>query len=152
MGRKVLDFVKKRESSIESKRRNFERLMFDNILGAYSVIDDKGSIYPITLMDISPTGCLFKIPLQYGSHRQFKKGDEITLRMYFTQKEYIPVIINIKYTQEFTDNDGLSYIRCGGRFDTSASSFQALSSFIEFLYKFAEHSAVDHGDSKVYFL
>lgn len=152
MGKKVLDFMKKREKSIEDKRRNFERLMFDNMLGAYSVVDTEGSIYPISMIDISPTGCLFQVPWREGENRPFKKSDEVTFRIYFTQNEYIPAVVTVKYAKKFTDNDGLTYLRCGGRFDTTTSSFQALSSFIEFLYKFAEHSAVDHGDAKVYYL
>ena len=152
MSDKVLDFVKKRKENIEEKRRNFERIMFDNVMGTYSVIDKEGSIYPVTLIDISNTGCLFEVPWNLENDEKFKKGTEIPMRMYFTKQSYIPVIVRIKYGKEFVDKDGQTYMRYGAKFDTTTASFDALKSFIDFLYKFAEHSTIDKGDAKVYFL
>ena len=40
----------------------------------------------------------------------------------------------------------------GCEFDDSMPSFEAIGSFIDFMYKFAEHSTVDHGESKVFFI
>ena len=50
---KVLDFNTKRQENIEEKRRNFERVMFQNFLGCYTVIHREGVIYPVELVDIS---------------------------------------------------------------------------------------------------
>ncbi len=151
MGKKVLDFVKKREQVVEKKRRDFERLMFDNFLGAYSVIDRNGAIYPIKLVDISRTGCLFQIQLNNENDNIFKKGMSFTFRMYFTQKEFIPTLVTIRNSRKVVEQDGTAYLHCGAEFDTSTSSFEALESFVQFLYSFAEHSVEDHGDAKVYF-
>ena len=69
MSGKVLDFAQKREQNIENKRRQFERVLFQNFLGAYTVIDQGGAIYPVSLVDISHDGlstCAFKYaPLSY---------------------------------------------------------------------------------------
>jgi len=143
--------VEKRKESIEKKRRNFERLMFQNVLGCYSMIDNKGAAYPVTLVDISHTGCLFQVPWNVKGDEKMAAGSELTLRMYFTKKSFIPVSVRIKYAKEFIDQNSQTAMQYGCEFDTSTSSFQALSSFIDFLYKFAEHSAVDHGDTKVFF-
>jgi hypothetical protein len=149
---KVLDFNKKREDNIEHKRRAVERIMFDNFLGTYSVIDGAGGIYPIDIIDISRSGCMIQVPYDKGTDKTFKEGEEFTLRLYFTKASYIPAHVTIKYGKEFTDKNDKKYMQFGCEFDTEVASFEALESFINFLYKFAEHSAVDRGDSKIYFL
>ena len=58
----ILSFSDKREENIERKRRNFERVLFNNFLGAYSVIDQAGVVFPIEMQDISPDGMSFLVP------------------------------------------------------------------------------------------
>ncbi len=148
---KVISFTKKRKEIIEQKRRAFERLVFQNFLGAYTVIDQGEGIYPIKLIDISKTGCLFQTSWDSKRDRKITNGTELTLRMYFTQKSFIPVVLKIKYGKEFQEN-GMTYMRYGCEFETDIPSFAAMNSFIDFLYKFAEYSVVDQGTTKVYFL
>ena len=74
--KKVLDFTAKREEHIEHKRRAVERIMFDNFLGTYSVIDESGSIYPIKILDISRNGCLFQVPFNKGTDKKFSQDAE----------------------------------------------------------------------------
>ena len=152
MSDKVLNFVEKRKESIEKKRRTFERIMFENVLGAYTVINNDGAIYPVNLVDISYDGCLFQVPWNVKTDKKFNNNFELTMRMYFTKKSYVPVMVRIKYSKEHIDKDGQSYLQYGCEFDKSVPSFQALGCFIDFLYKFAEFSSLDKGDSKVYFL
>ena len=83
---KVLDFVGKRKETVEKKRRSFERLLFQNFLGAYSVIHEADSIYPVTLVDISNDGCLFQVPWDAKRNKKIDIETELTLRMYFTKK------------------------------------------------------------------
>lgn len=149
---KVLDFVGKRKENIEQKRRNFERILFQNFLGAYTVLNKDGVIYPITLVDISHDGCLFQVPWNFNKDVPMEKDSEVSFRMYFTKKSYIPVIASVKYNSEFVDQDGQTYMQYGCSFDKSMPSFEALESFINFLYQFAEHSAIDKGDQKSFFL
>lgn len=149
---KLLDFNKKREAAIEQKRRSFERILFQNFLGAYSVIDQAGSVYPIELVDISKEGCLFQIPWDVKSGTPYQAGHELSLRIYFTKDSYIPTTVAVKHSSETVAQNGNTYMQYGCTFDKSLPSFEALQSFIDFLYKFAEHSAIDRGDSRVYFL
>lgn len=150
MTEKVLDFNSKRIENIEEKRRNFERVLFQNFLGCYTVIQQEGVIYPVELVDISSDGCLFQVPWDVKSGKKFDPGTEVTLRFYFTNSTYIPVIVESKYGKEYVDNTGETYMRYGCEFDTSYPTFEALKPFIEFMYKFAEHSATDKGDTKIY--
>ena len=149
---KVIDFQAKREESIEKRKRSFERVLFSEFLGSYAEIDDNGTKFQVTMVDISRTGCLFQIPFSEGSKNHFEKNKEITVRVYFTKDDFIPLSINIKHFNEHIDERGDACLRFGGEFDQSLPSFQAFKPFIEFIYKFAEFSCIDHGEPKVYFL
>lgn len=148
---KVLSFNDKREENIERKRRNFERILFNNLLGVYSVIDQAGVVFPIEMIDISYDGMSFRVPRgAIGS--TFKKEDDLTLRMYFMKDTFVPVLTNIKWSKDMKGEDGEIYLEYGVKFDKSVPTFEALRPFIEFLYKFAELSTEDKGKSKVYYL
>ena len=148
---KVLDFNKKKADTIEQKRRAFNRIVFQNFLGAYSVIDDNGSIYPVTMVDIAGDGCSFQVPWNPSRDKKLASGFEVNMRMYFTDKSYIPVIMNVRHGKEVLGADGITYMQYGCEFDKTVATFEAMQSFIDFIYRFAEHSAIDKGDTKVYF-
>lgn len=148
---KVLDFQSKRKENIEQKRRSFERIVFQNFLGAYTVIDQEGTLYSVNLVDISHDGCLFQVPWNPKKDKKMASEQEVSMRMYFTGQSYIPVLMNIKYAREVVDQHGDTYMQYGCEFDKSCSSFEALSHFIEFLYKFAEYSTIDKHQVKSYF-
>ncbi|MEA9357013.1 PilZ domain-containing protein [Bacteriovorax sp. PP10] len=148
---KVLDFNKKKADTIEQKRRAFNRIVFQNFLGAYSVIDDNGSIYPVTMVDIAGDGCSFQVPWNPTRDKKLASGFEVNMRMYFTDKSYIPVIMNVRHGKEVLGSDGITYMQYGCEFDKTVATFEAMQSFIDFIYRFAEHSAIDKGDTKVYF-
>ncbi len=148
---KILDFNKKKADTIEQKRRAFNRIVFQNFLGAYSVIDDNGSIYPVTMVDIAGDGCSFQVPFNTAKDKTLAYDFEVSMRMYFTEHSYIPVIMNVRQSREVLSDDGRTFMQYGCEFDKTSPSFEALGSFIDFIYKFAEHSAIDKGDTKVYF-
>ena len=152
MSAKVLSFQQKKSETIEKKRRAFERIMFQNVMGVYTVIDKVNSIYPIELVDISHDGCLFQVPHNPKTDAKFKAEEEFTLRIYFTESSYVPVIVKVKHGTEFTHNDGRRFMRYGCEFDKTTSGFETITSFVDFLCRFAEHSMIDRGDNKVYFL
>lgn len=150
--KKVVDFSEKRKQSIEQKRRTFERVVFQEFLGVYSVIDDQGSNYPVSLVDISHDGCQFQLPFSAKAKNQFKSGTEVTLKFFFTKGSYLPAVVTVRHGSEYIDKDGNAWLRLGGEFDTSLPSFTALHSFIQFMYQYAEFSCLDKGESKVFFL
>lgn len=150
--KKVVDFSQKRRENIEQKRRSFERVVFQEFLGVYSVVDDQGSSFPIKLVDISADGCQFQLPFSLKAKNQFKSGTEVTLKLFFTKGTFIPAVVTVRHATEYVDQQGDAWLRLGGEFDTSLPSFQALSHFIQFIYQYAEFSCVDRGESKVYFL
>ncbi len=149
---KVLDFVEKRSQNIEEKRQGFERILFRNILGTYTVLDNEGTIYPVKLIDVSRAGCMFEIPWNPKKDKRYEKEEEIKMRMYFSEKSFIPVLVKIKYSMEKIEGGGQAFMRYGCEFDKSLTSFKALESFIDFLYNFAEYSTIDTNENKTYFL
>jgi hypothetical protein len=150
--KKVVDFNEKRKQSIEQKRRSFERVVFQEFLGVYSVVDDQGTGFPIKLVDISADGCQFQLPFSLKAKNQFKSGTEVTLKLFFTKGTYLPAVVTVRHATEYVDQQGDAWLRLGGDFDSSLPSFQALSSFIKFIYQYAEFSCLDKGESKVFFL
>lgn len=150
--KKVVDFSEKRKKSIEQKRRTFERVVFQEFLGVYTVIDDENSGFEIKLLDISKDGCQFQVPFTMKAKNQFKAGTELTLKLFFTKGTYLPAVVVVRHNSEYIDEKGNAWLRIGGAFDTSLPSFKALSSFINFIYQYAEFSCVDKGESKVFFL
>jgi hypothetical protein len=150
--KKVVDFNKKRQENIEQKRRTFERVVFQEFLGVYTVVDDQGTSFPIKLVDVSKDGCQFQLPFSAKAKNQFKSGTEVTLKLFFTKGTFIPAVVTVRHTSEYIDEHGDAWLRLGGEFDTSLPSFKALSHFIEFIYQYAEFSCLDKGEGKVYFL
>jgi hypothetical protein len=152
MSDEAIDFLERRKKNIESKKRQFERVVFQDFMGTYTVVDEAGTGYPIELVDISYTGCQFQVPARDANSPQFEEGKEVNLKLYFTKFSYIPVVLTIKRQSEHRDQQNREWIRIGGEFDETVPSFQALKSFIDFIYQYAEFSVIDKGESKVYFL
>ena len=150
--KKVVDFNSRRKESIEQKRRTFERVVFQEFLGVDAVVDDQGTGFPIKLVDISKDGLQFQLPFTQKAKNQFKSGTETTLKLFFTKGSYLPAVVTVRHASEYIDKDGMAWLRLGGTFDTSLPSFKAISSFIDFIYQYAEFSCLDKGQSKVYFL
>ena len=148
----VINFSQKRSENVEDKRRAFERILFQNFMGTYTVVDENGSVFPIGMVDVSYDGCMFQIPWNHKKAEEvFPVGEDVTLRFYFTEKSYLPLVVNVRHISEHVDATG-TFKRFGCSFDKETQSYQAFKSFVDFIYRFAEHSVVDRGDHKVYFL
>jgi hypothetical protein len=150
--KKVVDFNQKKKEAIEQKRRQFERVVFKEFLGVYTVIDDHGTSLPIKLVDISKEGCQIQLPFSAKAKATFSSEKEIELKLFFTKGSYLPAIVTIRHASEYIDEDGDAWLRLGCAFDTSLPTFKPLAHFIDFIYQYAEYSCIDHTTSKVYFL
>ncbi len=148
----VINFNKKRDEVVEKKRRNFERILFKDLMGCYTVVDKNDTLYSVELVDISEEGCLFQVPFTKNSIKKFKQGKKLPFRFYFTDKSYLPIVVEIRHGTEFTGPDGQKYMRYGCQFDQETHSYEVLDSFIKFIYKFAEYSSIDQGNTKINFL
>lgn len=151
MSDKVIDFCKKRKESVEKKRRNFERVMFQNFLGFKSVISYDGELYSVKIIDISQTGVLFQVPDFLQRQKEWKKDDVLALRLYFTDESYIMALVEVRYARFHRDPVDGRTMQYGCEFDQKVSTFEAFKSFIDFICKYAEHSSLDR-ESDIHFL
>ena len=143
----LLSFSSIRKEKIEEKRRNYERVMFRDILNVYTIVENTG-LQPIELIDISRGGMLFQVPK--SSDFVCKEGDELRLRMYFASESYLPIsvqVVRVVYAIE----DGVSFSRYGCRIDKGLSSYEALDHFVQFIGKCAEHGHEDCENLKIYY-
>ena len=143
----LLSFSSVRKEKIEEKRRNYERVMFRDILNVYTTVENSG-LQPIELIDISRGGLLFQIPK--SSDFECKEGDELSFRMYFASESFLPIRAKVVRVVDAIE-DGISFSRYGCRIDTGLSSYEALDHFVQFISKCAEHGHEDHESLKIYY-
>jgi hypothetical protein len=148
----VVDFQSKRKDAIEKKKRQFERFLFDDFLGCFAEVDDNGTNFPVKLVNVSETGCKVETPWNPNTHKSLSQMEDLTLRVYFTKKSFIPLVMTIARSEEVVNEDGTVHMQYGCEFDESLPGFQAWKSFVDFIGKYAEFSSFDKGDQKVYFL
>ena len=90
----VIDFSAIRDAKIEEKRRKYERVLFKNILGVYCVAEGEG-LKAVELIDISPEGLSFQLPVGSPNTKSIQVGTEMTIRFYFSQDTFIPVSLKV---------------------------------------------------------
>jgi len=147
-GSNIIQLGEVRKRKIDQKRRNVERVLFRNLLGVYSSVDDSDGLVGVQLIDISRDGLSFQIPWHPGLALHYEIGEFINLRLYFGQDSYLPCAVEIRHTQEVLEAAQI-FMRYGGQIDKSFRSYEALESFIEFIYRYAEHSKAEDGKIKI---
>ncbi len=146
---KVISFTKARKEHVEEKRRKYERILFKQILGAYCLIENEG-LKAIELVDLSNEGLSFQLPLNSKNLTSIKEGKVITLRLYFSEQTYLPVVLKIENKRPCIEN-GQQFQRFGCSISKDTQSFAAYHSFVTFLAQYAEASHQDGGEHKVHY-
>lgn len=145
----VIDFSEIRAQKLEEKRRKTERIFFKQLLGVYCVTGDD-RVRPIEMIDVSEEGVAFQVPFENKS-LQPNLGDEVPLRLYFSQDTYLPIVAKVQNARACIEQ-GARYMRFGCTVDTQMQSYDAFLSFVRFLILYAEHSHRDKGDVTVFYL
>ena len=113
MDAKILDFVSHRKSNLEDKKRKFERIMFENLFGAYLVHESGDDVFKMNLIDVSYEGCLIEMPrIQNQKLSSFRPNDELVFRLYFSDKSFIPITIQVKRVIEKIEG-GMAFTQLG---------------------------------------
>ena len=143
---KIVDLNSYRKNKNEERRREYERVLFNRVLGVYSFAEKTG-LHHVEVVDISFSGIKFKeevpeVPL--------KVGQKIALRFYFTPGSYLRLVVDIKRVTPFTEDDkeGLEY---GCELDKSTRSYEVLKQLINFMYKYAEIACQDPSPPMIWF-
>ena len=128
---KVVKFSELQKKKDERNRRQYQRVLMSNILGAFAVIDQKG-LLEIDLVDISEEGIRFSMPKGYG---MFRKGEKLAFRLYFSQDDYIPLIIKIAWRQADNKN-GVQVVNYGCQIEADEEVKACIQSLIVFIQQY----------------
>ena len=144
---KVVSMSDVRKVKQDNLRREYERVLFNKILGCYAVLERVG-LKAIEMYDISKTGCSFKVPT---TEAPFELGEEVDLRFYFTNSTFLPCRITVKNVVQLEEN-GLIFWRMGGTFDREVSTYPAIEKFVDFIDAYGLAAKQDKGETKIWYL
>jgi hypothetical protein len=143
----VLSFVAAREEQIEQKRRTYERVLFRNVLGVYTVMEQKG-LHAIELIDISEQGLSFQLPVD--SDYKLDLGEVLNLRLYFASDSFLPVSVKVVRAMD-TVIDRIATRQYGCEIDKSLKSYNAVYHLFQFIKSCAEHGHIDSEHLKIFY-
>lgn len=144
--KKVVDLSDYRKNKTEERRREYERVLFNRILGVYSFAEKVG-LHHVEVIDMSFSGMKFR---EDNPEMPLKSGQKIALRFYFTPSSYLRLVVDVKRVQPFADKDrqGLEY---GCELDRSTKSYDVLKQLINFMYKYSEVACQDENPPLIWF-
>ena len=144
---KLISFENVRKEKQATLKREYERVLFKNILGCYTMIERLG-LKSVEMVDISKSGLSFRMPVEDGA---FTQGEELDFRFYFSNKAFLPTRVTVRRVDSEIDQ-GHRYNRFGCTFDTALSSQDAVNHFVDFIEAFSKSAKEDKGDQQVWFL
>lgn len=143
---RIINLEDYRKNKNEQRRREYERVLFNRILGVYSFAERSG-LKHIEVFDISFSGIRFK---EEGPETPFKIGDTLSLRFYFTPSSYLRVAVEVKRMVPFKDN-GRSGLEYGCEIDKNTRSYDVIRQLISFMYKYSEIACRDEHPPMIWF-
>jgi hypothetical protein len=146
-GSKVIQFNQVRKEKQETLKRDYERVLFNRILGCYTVIEKLG-LKSVEVLDISKSGVSFRLESAMGA---FDVGEAMDFRFYFSNNTFIPARIIVKRKTKVEEN-GRSYFDYGASLDREHSAYPAIDKFVDFINAYAAAAKEDKGDKQVFFL
>lgn len=142
----IVDLSEYRKNREEERRREYERVLFNRILGVYSFAE-KGKLHHVEMMDISLSGARFREVLP---EQVMKVADIVALRFYFTPSSYLRLSLEVKRVIPFRDGDreGVEY---GCQIDRNTKSYEVLKELVNFMTKYAEVACQDPNPPMIWF-
>lgn len=135
----VMDITNIRRQQIEYDRREVKRTVLNGFIGASVLVQGRG-LLRVSVFDISRGGLSFDMSSQLG---QFREGEEIAIRFYFSHNVYFPFFMKITSIR-ISPEDGIS--RHGATFVQERSNMDVLHSFVDFLETVVTDLKNDKGD------
>jgi hypothetical protein len=142
----IIDLNDYRKNKSEERRREYERVLFNRILGVYSFAEKTG-LQHIEVIDISYSGIKCR---ETSPEHPLKVDQKIALRFYFTPSSYLRLIVEVKRVLPFKEEDreGLEY---GCELDKSTRSYDVIRQLISFMYKYSEIACQDQSPPMIWF-
>ncbi|MBS1983786.1 MAG: PilZ domain-containing protein [Bdellovibrionales bacterium] len=144
---KLVQISEARRDKQEKLKREYERVLFNRILGSYTYIEKLG-LKSVEVLDISKSGCSFRMPYSEGA---FALDEELDFRFYFSNSTYLPCRIIVKRVME-TEENSTRYWQFGCAFDTALSNYQAVDKFVEFINAYSLCAKEDKGEKRTWYL
>lgn len=143
---KIVDLADYRKNKSEERRREYERVLFNRILGVYSFAEKTG-LNHVEVVDISYSGIKFR---EDRPEHPLKPAQKIALRFYFTPSSYLRLVVEVKRVTPFTEEEreGLEY---GCELDKNTKSYEVIKQLISFMYKYAEFACEDTNPPMIWF-
>jgi hypothetical protein len=143
---KVVDLADYRKNKNEERRREYERVLFNRVLGVYSFAEKTG-LHHVEVMDISFSGIKFR---EIRPEMPLKVSQKIALRFYFTPSSYLRLVVEVKRAIPFREEDreGLEY---GCELDKNTKSYDVIKQLVSFMYKYSEIACQDQQPPMIWF-
>lgn len=144
--KKVVDLSDYRKNRSEERRREYERVLFNRILGVYSFAE-KAGLHHVEVIDISFSGIRFR---EEKPDVALAVGARVPLRFYFTPSSYLRVVAEVKRAAPFQDGgrEGLEY---GCELDKTTKSYEVIKQLVAFMYKYSEVACQDQNPPMIWF-
>jgi hypothetical protein len=144
--KRIIDLSVYRKNKNEERRREYERVLFNRILGVYSFAEKTG-LHHVEVIDISYSGIKFK---EERPESPLRVGQKIALRFYFTPSSYLRLVVDVKRVTPFKEEDreGLEY---GCEMDKNTKSYDVIKQLISFMYKYSEIACQDSNPPMIWF-
>lgn len=144
--RRIISLEDYRKNKYEEKKREYERVLFNRILGVYSFAE-KDSLKHVEVIDISYSGLKFK---EDKPSPPFLIGDKVALRFYFTPSTFLRAIAEVRRSKPFSD-DGKNGIEYGCEIDKKTKSYEVIKRLVSFMYKYSEIACLDQHPPLIWF-
>ena len=142
----IIDLNLYRKNKNEQRMREYERILFNRILGVYSFAEKQG-LHHVEVIDISFSGLKFR---EINPEEPCKVGDKLALRFYFTPSSYLRLVTEVKRVTQFSDNDRQG-IECGCTVDKNTRSYAVIKTLVEFMEKYSEVACQDDHPPLIWF-
>jgi hypothetical protein len=143
---RIIDLENYRKNKNEERKREYERVLFNRILGVYSFAEKSG-LNHVEVIDISYSGIKFR---EERPQVPLKVAQKIALRFYFTPSSYLRLVVDVKRVTPFKEEEreGLEY---GCQLDKNTKSYEVIHQLISFMYKYAEVACQDQNPPMIWF-
>ena len=143
---RIIDLNDYRKNKNEERRREYERVLFNRVLGVYSFAEKTG-LNHVEILDISYSGLRFR---EKNPEHPLKAGQKVALRFYFTPNSYLRLVVDIKRISPYQEegNAGLEY---GCELDQQTKAFEVINQLVSFMYKYAEVACEDQNPPLIWF-
>lgn len=144
----VIDFAQVRSRKLDEKRKNTERILFEQMLGIYSMVE--GDMAPIEIVDLLAEGCSFQVPSSTAG-KWSTSLSEMVVRLYFSQNTYLPLNVSIQNRRDVI-MEGRRLVRFGCKISTSQPAYSAYAHFLGFVKLYSEIALKDTGRVSLFYI